>query len=135
MYRNYYCVESTIKINEDIDIEEAATEFKKWMHDCCGNNLGSEIFIKNSGCLIMDEEITRTMLAGIVAAIQKCVKNKQDKFKCPYLTFRVPDESLFDDPVEFRIYFTVDGPKVVYADFSPIYSEDAHWFDFRKEDF
>ena len=61
-------------------------------------------------------------------------RSKGDRDNSPFITFRADMDTL-DDQVEFRVYFTNEGAKVLYTDFEPVYRENAPWFDFNKDNF
>ncbi|WP_305181039.1 hypothetical protein [Faecalibaculum rodentium] len=135
MYRNYFSINSTVKVDEDIDLEEVSNEYNKWLLVNFSGGRNEGFLVEDwKGYLQIEGYVTRTMLEGVVTVVQKCLKQKRERKNSPYITFRADIDS-FDDPVEFRVYFTDEGALVVRADFEPVYPEDAHWFPFSKDHF
>lgn len=135
MYRNYFSINSTVKVDEDIDLEEVSNEYNKWLLANFSGGRNDGFLVEDwKGYLQIEGHVTRTMLEGVVTVVQNCLKQKRDRKNSPYITFRADIDS-FDDPVEFRVYFTDEGALVVRADFEPVYREDAHWFPFSKDHF
>lgn len=134
MYRNYCSVKSTIRLDKDIDYEDVCAELDEYLSRYFNGHSAEEILVEWGDYLEIEGLITRTMLDGAVSSIQKCLKNKGDRDNSPFITFRADMDTL-DDQVEFRVYFTNEGAKVLYADFEPVYRENAPWFDFNKDNF
>lgn len=135
MYRNYFSINSTVKVDEDIDLEEVSNEYNKWLLANFSGGRNDGFLVEDwKGHLRTEGYVTRTMLEGVVTVVQKCLKKKRDRKNSPYIAFRADTDS-FDNPVEFRVYFTNEGALVVSADFEPVYPEDAHWFPFSKDHF